>query len=333
MFDDLIKTLDNINSISVPIEADEKGYIDRQCPSQECEFIFKVNDDDWSDNSKDEAVWCPLCRHEAPSDQWFTFEQIEYAEKEAITIVEGMIQNAMISDARKFNQRQPKNQFLTMSMNVPGGRKRTFALPAKAAEAMQLEIQCEECNSRFAVVGSAYFCPACGYNSVTRTYTDSLRKIKAKRDNIEVVRNAIMETSGKDEAELTRRSLLETCILDGVVAFQKFCEGLYSKYGTPPFNAFQRLDQGSDLWKKEIQKGYDAWLQPDQLSSLKILFQKRHLLSHKEGLVDEKYLTTSRDTSYKAGQRIVITNKDIDDLVYFLEILGDGLLKAVEDTK
>ena len=46
MFNDLIKTLDNLNSISVPIEADEKGYIDRQCPSEECEFIFKVIDEE-----------------------------------------------------------------------------------------------------------------------------------------------------------------------------------------------------------------------------------------------------------------------------------------------
>jgi rRNA maturation endonuclease Nob1 len=46
----------------------------------------------------------------------------------------------------------------------------------KAADVMQLEIQCDNCSARFAVIGSAYFCPACGVNSVVRTYHDSLRE-------------------------------------------------------------------------------------------------------------------------------------------------------------
>lgn len=64
MFEDLIKEMERMDgqSVSVPIESDEKGYIDKQCPSEDCEFIFKVNRDDWSNIFKDEAVWCPLCR-------------------------------------------------------------------------------------------------------------------------------------------------------------------------------------------------------------------------------------------------------------------------------
>lgn len=330
MFEDLIKEMKRMDgqSISVPIETDEKGYIDKQCPAEDCEFIFKVNGEDWENIFKDEAVWCPLCRHEAIADQWFTIEQVEHAKAETLAIMQGKIHNALRSGAQKFNRRQPKNSFISMSMKVSGGPKRTHTIPAKAAELMQLEIQCESCEARFAVIGSAYFCPACGYNSVTRTFSDSLRKIRAKMENVEVVRNALIESVGKDEAELTCRSLIETCISDGVVAFQKYCEGMYEPYGSTPFNAFQRLDQASSLWKKAVQKGFESWLSDEEIKILKILYQKRHLLAHNEGIVDSKYIQKSGDSTYKEGQRIVILERDVDFLVNALENLGKGIEAA-----
>ena len=327
MFEDLIKEMGRINgqSVSVPIETDEKGYIDKQCPNENCEFIFKVNEDDWANIFKDEAVWCPLCRHEAPADQWFTIEQVEHAKAEAFSVVKGKINNALRSGAQKFNRRQPRNSFISMSMKVSGGIQRAYTIPASAAELMQLEIQCEECESRFAVIGSAYFCPACGHNSVTRTFSDSLRKIRAKKDNVEVVRTALIESTGKDEAEITCRSLIETCISDGVVAFQKYCEGMYEPYGKAPFNAFQRLEQASDLWKNAVQKGFGSWITEEELKALGVLYQKRHLLAHNEGIVDSKYIQKSGDSSYKEGQRIVITIRDVEVLVSGLEKLAIGI--------
>jgi len=330
MFEDAIKAMERMDGqeISVPTDSDEKGYIDRQCPSGECEFLFKVNEDDWVNIFKNEAVWCPLCRHEAPADNWFTIAQIEHAKAEAFAVVGGVFNNALRSDAQKFNSKQPKNAFISMSWKVEGGIRRTHTIPAKAAEAMQLEIMCEACDSRFAVIGSAYFCPACGHNSVTLTFADSLKKIRAKRDNIEIIRQALIESTGKDEAELICRSLRETCISDGVVAFQKYCEGIYSAYGEAPFNAFQRLEQSSKLWKKAIKKDYLSWLTSEELSSLKLLFQKRHILTHNEGIVDAHYIKKSGDIFYKEGQRIVISDKDINDILICLEKIGDGLKEA-----
>jgi len=327
MFEDLIKEMERMNgqSVSVEIESDEKGYIDKQCPNEECEFIFKVNEEDWVNIFKDEAVWCPFCRHEALSDQWFTIEQVEHAQAEALAVMKGKIHNSLRSGAQKFNRRQPKNSFISMSMKVTGGPKRTHTIPANAADLMQLEIQCESCESRFAVIGSAYFCPACGHNSVTRMFRDSLRKIRAKKDGVGVVRQALIETAGKDEAELTCRSLIETCISDGVVAFQKYCEGMYEGYGKAPFNAFQRLEQGSDLWKNAIQKGFDAWLSEEEIRSLGILYQKRHLLAHNEGIVDARYIQKSDDNTYKEGQRLIVSAKDVESLVTCLEKLSSGI--------
>ena len=62
MFEDLIKLLEKRDhKILIPIDADEKRYLDKQCPSHECELIFKVNLEDWRSIFRDEAVLCPLC--------------------------------------------------------------------------------------------------------------------------------------------------------------------------------------------------------------------------------------------------------------------------------
>ena len=82
--------------------------------------------------------------------QWFTLQQVKHAQSEALAIVEGKIDNSLREGLTSLTNANEK-QLHFMSMKVSGSPKRTFTIPAKAADLMQLEIQCEACNSRFAV--------------------------------------------------------------------------------------------------------------------------------------------------------------------------------------
>ena len=184
MFEKLLREIRALDGqqVSVNIETDEKGYLDRQCPAENCEFLFKINEQDWKNICRDEAVWCPMCGHSAPAKQWFSREQVEHAHREARRLVEGRINNAMRDDAHAFNRGQPRNSFLRMSMKVSGtGHFVSHPIPAVASEAMTLGIVCDQCGCRFSVIGSAYFCPSCGHNSVDRVFDDSLRKSRRRR--------------------------------------------------------------------------------------------------------------------------------------------------------
>jgi uncharacterized Zn finger protein (UPF0148 family) len=325
MFDNLLRELRALErrSITVPIDSDEKGYIDKECPSTNCEFQFKIKDEDWKNICRDEGVWCPMCGHAAPAKSWFTKAQVRHAERHAHRVIESTIDGAMRADARAFNGRQPRNSLISMSMKV---------VPAAASAAMELEIACEKCSCRFAVIGSAYFCPACGHSSVDRMFDDSLRKIRAKKDNVEVVRQAIAAVGGRDEAELMCRSLIESCLQDGVTAFQRCCEGLYASTApaTPaPINAFQRLAQGSELWQARVGVAYVDILGSSDLERLRRLFQKRHLLAHSDGIVDQRYINESGDPTYKVGQRITVSTSEVDGIVIGIGKLVAGLRNAV----
>lgn len=48
-------------NIEIPMKilSDEKGYLDRQCPNENCLFEFKISMQDWEDKVSDEEVHCP----------------------------------------------------------------------------------------------------------------------------------------------------------------------------------------------------------------------------------------------------------------------------------
>lgn len=319
MFDKLIRELENLNNkkISVPINADAEGYIDKECPGEECLFQFKVKEEDWANLFKDEAVHCPMCGHNAPAQSFWTTEQIENAREQGYKYLRGKIDAALKEGANDFNRKQNRNSFISMSVKVTGTNPQHYILPISAKNEFERKLQCDDCKSNYAVIGSAFFCPCCGNNSVEKTFDASLNKVEIKLNNISLIRKAI-ETVSKDEAEITCRSLIETGLNDCVVAFQRFCEATYAKEKPTEklsANVFQRLEDGSKLWKGIFNEGYEDWLTTAEFTRMNTLFQRRHLLSHSEGLVDEKYLKRATDLTYKLGQRIVVRENDVNELL------------------
>ncbi|MGC1390888.1 MAG: hypothetical protein WA816_07605 [Bacteroidales bacterium] len=195
----------------------------------------------------------------------------------------------MNEDANDFNRNQPKGGFLSMSMSVKGHIPKKVILPIPSKNIFEQKIKCEKCQSRYSVIGSAFFCPSCGYNSVEQTFTNTLNKIVTSIKSLLTIRIALEEIS-KDQSEITCQTIIEKGLLDCVVAFQRFCDVMYLKHkyakAKVPFNAFQKLDVGGNLWKEVFNESYENWLTESEYARLNILFQRRHLLQHTEGIID-----------------------------------------------
>lgn len=296
-------------------------------------FEFKVNKEDWSNNFKDESVFCPMCGKESTSDTFWTTEQVNNAKKQAKDYVQSKIHKAMKDDARSFNSRQPKEGFISISMSVKGYTPQKLIIPIPSREIFEQKIKCEKCESRYSVIGSAFFCPCCGHNSVEQTFNNTINKIESSINNIPIIRKALNEIS-KDQSENTCQTLIDKCLLDSVVAFQRYCDIMYSKHKNSKskflFNAFQKLDVGGNLWKEVLNESYNDWLTETEFKRLNILFQRRHLLQHTEGIVDEKYIVKTSDNKYKPGQRIVVKEKDAIELVTYIKALTNQIRNKVE---
>lgn len=327
MFTKLTQELRRLNStfkVSVPMPADPEDYTDRQCPSGECMFQFKLHQDDWAQKVRDEKVFCPFCGHSADSDQWWTQQQIEYAKDMAFRQIRRRIGHAMQIDAQHWNRRQKRDSFLNITMKV-NNLPQHIPLASATAEPMRLKITCPACYCRYAVIGAAFFCPACGHNAADLMFHQALTNIRNTLDIMPQVRSSI---SDRDVAQNTTRLLIENSLQNAVTAFQRYVESLYASLpasAPPRRNAFQNINEGSHLWHAVTGKHYSAYLGDSETASLTRLFQQRHLLAHTQGIIDEDYVFRTRDTTYQVGQRLVIREDTVRECLNIIEKLTAGM--------
>ncbi len=315
--------------IKIPLVADEKGYIDRKCVNDKCEFIFKVAE---KDLRKFKNIYCPFCGyHNSNVDDWITDEQYEQAleitKNHALAIAIGEI-NQMFSNLEKSTR---NNKYCRIKYNL--NKKIIYNNnPIYQREKWQLDIKCEKCFTEYSVIGAAYFCPSCGHNNIIKNINNSLEKIKNMAKSNKDIYITLEKQFGTNVATSMCQDLLENSLKNSISAFQTFTYELFVEYKpnvrVKP-NDFQIISKGDSLFKKYFNIEYNNYISSNEIDLLNILFNKRHLLEHLDGIVDQKYLDSTNDLSYSIGQRIVIKDNDIFVLVDIIEKLCDGLLKDI----
>lgn len=335
MFDKLIRQLKPLeDGVRVPVQIplDDDSYMDRRCPAMTCNATFKVLFDDWRDLVRDEVVFCPICRGEAKATEWNTPSQDEHIEQVALAYVLGVIDTGLKESARDFN-RKYGHGFISMTMSVKPGDV-PAVIPIEAAEAMRQKFICEECCCRYSSIGAAFFCPACGHNSAPSGFEQTVGSIRTMMAAIPTMRSALEAGFDKDVAQDSVRQVVENGHGRLVGAFQRIAEALFQRLPqagtfTARRNLFQNLPESSDLWRAATGKGYDDLLTPAELRELSILFQQRHLISHCDGIVDQKYIDITGDTTYRVGQRIVLKEDAVLELADLVTKLVGEIRKLV----
>ncbi|HMO93781.1 MAG TPA: hypothetical protein PKD64_16450 [Pirellulaceae bacterium] len=336
MFDKLLRELKKLErGVLVPIQisVDDNGQLDRQCPSRKCRATFKISLDDWRDKVRDDVVFCPFCRHEAPSTEWNTNSQENYIKRAGMAHLKKIVKKAMVEDARSFNSRQPRGGLISISMQVKP-ESAVILIPPKAAEEMRQEFICEECGCRYSSLGASFFCPSCGSNNARSTFAAAVEGVRTTIAHLPNIRRTVEEAAGKDAAADTCRQLLENGLVKLVASFQRFAEAMFEvapkttsvKVRT---NLFQNLAESTVVWKAAIGIGYEDVLDPREMEQLNLFFQQRHKLNHCEGVIDQAYIDKSGDRTYRIGQRLVIQEPAVMRLAELVERLANGLTSHI----
>lgn len=313
-------------NIPVTFTSDEKGYFDRECPNENCLYTFKINMDDWKEKVSDDAVHCPLCGHIDTSDKWWTQEQLSAMHDLATNWAHSYIQDELNKSFKKLANSNRGNKFIKITYKP--GRKITFTNnPIGQSPEWEQEIQCPHCQTRYSVIGSAFFCPCCGSNVIETVFDDALDSVEKMIEALPEMEKVFETSYGKDKAVSMGRSMLEGSIGDIVSTFQKYAETKYSVLSNKSIriNDFQIVEKGSTLFKEATGKGYDFWLSDSELLKMNTMFQRRHLYEHNGGIVDEKYIQKSHDNSYKIGQRLVVRKDEIIVFITIVKKLCEGL--------
>lgn len=319
--------------LEMQIRSDENGFFDRECPNEECLFTFKIDLKDWEEKVTDEHVYCPRCGCDAPSDKWWTQEQLEALNKNVSSFALGLVHDELKTIFRDIERKSRHNKYARITYK-PGRRPQYANLPITQSEEWATEIVCDCCGVRFSVIGNAYFCPCCGKDLTTNAIRESLASYHRRIDGYERLQSFYESEFGKEEAA-KQMALSREDTLDSLVGtFESFAKNRFLELGGQPQrgNVFQRVVDGSNLFKNLTGKEYRDFIGDDGVAMMIILVNRRHLISHNNGIVDDAYIRKTSDTTYEVGQRIIVKDRDLLTLLGYIEKVVTGLLEANIDT-
>jgi hypothetical protein len=332
-----IKRLDIMQGVQIPIKIplDQKGYLDRRCPHRECSADFKVLFVDWRGKVPDNVACCPKCGKRTTPQDFNTPSQKQYIQQTAKAYAAKQVQGALRRAAGRTRPQKFGGGLLSFEMRVSyRAGALPVVLPIEAENILRQDFECEGCGCRYSTIGACYFCPACGRNSAIKDFEQTVATSLKAVDALNDIRNALASKYGPDAAADVSQQILEDQIENLITAFQRITEALFQRLPNAASykcdqNLFQRLDDASALWQQATGRDYASLLQAAELAELGTMLQRRHKLGHSQGMVDQRYVDKSGDSTYAVGQRLVINTQQVHRLADIVRKLVDGLRQLI----
>lgn len=302
--------------ISISLPSDEKGLVGRECPIKGCEGYFKIKPG--TGLTYKAPCHCPYCGHVADHDQFWTQEQIKYARSVMLREISRALQKDIKgSDADL--RRRSRNSFLKLSVEYKG---RHHPIHYYREKKLETDVICDECTLYSVVFGAFAFCPDCG----THNSAQILRK------NLELAEKELALAETVEDKELSRY-LVADALENAVSAFDGFgrevCR-VHANLASDPVNAervsFQNLKSANNRVRQLFGFELANSLNSDEWAFTCKCFQKRHLLAHKMGVVDKKYIDETQDGDAVVGRKIRISADEVRQFTANLMTIGDHFL-------
>jgi hypothetical protein len=293
-------------NISVTIPPDSEGYKGRECP--ECEKYFKIKFGTGLPGAV--PCHCPYCNHIGPQDEFWTKQQLEYAKSVALNKVTGQV----LSQLRTMERKPDPHAMFSIGITVKGSPTPIVHYSEKELEQ---RVTCNSCTLQYAIFGTFGYCPDCGTHN-------SLQILIANFGVVEKMIN-LAETL---EPSLGQK-LIENALEDAVSAFDGF--GRETCSHLDPKIAFQNLAAANDKLLKLAGKGFLTIIGEDDWHFILVQFQKRHLIAHKMGVIDEEYVRRTMASESEIGRNISISKEDVARSVGILSEMADFLYRITQD--
>ena len=294
---------------SVPIHPDKDRYVGRECPVKECLGYFKITPGTGIQGPA--PCHCPYCGHCGKSNTFFTQEQIKYARSVAMR----KVTDALKKDLKSFEfEHKPQGMFgIGISLKV----MESAPMPIRYYREKQLETEvvCDNCTLRYAIYGVSGCCPDCGVHNSLQILITNLELAKKEL--------ALAECPDKELADHLVGDALENVVsaLDGFgreICLQKGAD-----------IRFQNLPAASRKVQEKFGFDFADVLGAGEWELGCRVFQKRHLLAHKMGVIDEDYVRNANDRGAVADRRVRIINDEVTSALKIVETVGRRLFAGL----
>ncbi len=300
---------------SVRIPPDRDGFTGRECPIPDCERYFKVEFGTGLKGSN--PCHCPYCGHVAPHDRFWTKEQIAYAK----SVVFNEFTKSVLGQLKRLERRPDPHAFLSLSIKVEG---RPHPIRHYREQALEQTVVCDQCTLRYAIYGAFGYCPDCGVHN-------SLQILEA---NLGIVEKMV-QLSQEAPAEIAPK-LVENALEDAVSSMDGFgrevCRVFAAKASDPSRAgalSFQAIEKARDNTRALFGVDLAQPVTPDEWAAVLRSFQKRHLLAHRMGVVDQTYLDRTGEPGSLLGRRITILPEEVSALARALRAIGGHLFGSL----
>lgn len=301
------------NQIRIPIPSDEEGFVGRECPAQDCLGYFKIK---LGTGLKGENLpcYCPYCGYKDGPDKFWTQDQIEYARSVALSKITQALKQDIQDWGRQLRQSTRKS-FIKLDVQYKG---RHHPIRYYQEKELETKIVCDNCTLHYVIYGVFGHCPDCGVHN----------SLQILNKNLELATKELNLASTVEDQELTTY-LLGDALENAVAAFDGFgreTSRIYASFASEPDKveniSFQNLTKANQ--RLQVLFGFDlmSGLPSSEWDLVSRCFQKRHLLAHKMGIIDEAYINASKDSQAIAGRKVSISAEEITRLIDALRKLG-----------
>lgn len=284
-----------METYSIDIEKDEEGYLGRECP--ECGKYFKIKPGTGIPGFSD--CYCPYCRHFGPQDNFWTMQQIEYAK----SVVLNKISRDLIDTMKKMERKPQRNQLISIGITVKG---QPTPITYYSEKELEEKVECNQCSLQYAIYGAFGYCPDCSEHNSQQI----------AEANLDIIMK-ILDLSKEVTADV-KSKLVENCLEDCISAFDGFArERCCNHYPNLSFQNISAAKKKLDASGINIADGLDS----SEWDFVARQFQKRHLIAHKMGVIDQEYIKKVHAHPDQLGKKVAITESDVLSLIRHLRII------------
>lgn len=304
--------------ISIPISLDSEGFLGRECP--ECEAYFKITPG--TGLSGIEHCICPYCGVKAAGKSFYTKDQIEHAKSVAMN----QFSSVLLKNLKYFADDFPSSPggFLRIKMEAEGQPTEVISYSEKDLETT---LECASCNLRYAIYGLFANCPDCG----------SHNSLQILEKNLELAQKLLGAFVGPSPE--VAQSIHEAALTQVVSAFDGFGREVTRQFDQhhgnvkPSVSSFQSIAKARARTITAFQYDLADGILEEEWTSLCRLFQKRHLIAHRLGVVDDEYIEATADPTAIVGRKVEISPEEIPHAISVLLRVGTRMLYALEVLK
>lgn len=309
------------NQFNVPVPASRSGYTGRECP--ECRKFFKLVFGTGIKHSR--QCYCPYCGHHQDHSYFHTKDQIDYVTSVAVNAVTREFNDSLQQMARDFNRSNRRSKgLLQLSMEVTS-TPTNIRVPADPK--LETYIECTNCTLKYAVYGVYAFCPDCARHNSVQILENNL-----------AISSKLLDLSVATDDNALAKQLIGSALTDVVSSFDGFGREICRTYASKSSNSseaekirFQNLPGAQNNILKCFGFDIATKLTSSDWEFAIRCFQKRHVLEHRSGVVDEDYTAKANDPKAVVGRKVSLSKSEVRRLIEVIRELGNHIYTKMEE--